>query len=143
MDYGNHVIRPVTKEGATVNTLADGRQEDDGENDDVEGDFEDDPGSNAHLNGPTDVVVSVNGDIFVSDHENHAIRVITPQVAVRTGRQCLQTRRGRTRASTTHTVSHWTRRRTYWWPISATTRLASTDPRILPRRGRRHRSRRP
>jgi sugar lactone lactonase YvrE len=77
-DSLNHVIRAVAKEGAVVSTLAGGRQAN------VETGFADGPGANARFNGPQGVVVAANGDIFVSDIENHAIRVITPQGAVRT-----------------------------------------------------------
>ena len=83
-DSCNHAIRSVTKEGAVVSTLAGGRQEDDEENDGVEAGFADGAGANARFNQPHGVVVAANGDIFVSDTENHAIRVITPQGAVRT-----------------------------------------------------------
>jgi sugar lactone lactonase YvrE len=77
-------IRSVTKEGAFVSTLAGGMQEDDDENDDVEERFADGVGARARFNAPIGVVVAANGDIFVSDSDNHAIRVITPQGAVRT-----------------------------------------------------------
>ena len=83
-DYGNHAIRAVSKEGAVVSTLAGSRQEDDDENDEVEAGFTDGQGANARFNEPIGVVVAANGDIFVADSENHAIRVITPQGAVRT-----------------------------------------------------------
>jgi DNA-binding beta-propeller fold protein YncE len=83
-DFNNHAIRAVAKESAVVSTLAGGRQEDDDENDGVEAGFADGPGGNARFNEPMGVVVAANGDIFVSDCRNHAIRVITPQGAVRT-----------------------------------------------------------
>jgi hypothetical protein len=41
-------------------------------------------GASAHFNHPHSVVVAANGDIFVSYRDNHTIRVITPQGAVRT-----------------------------------------------------------
>ncbi len=84
VDCGNNAIRSVAKEGAVVSTLADGRQEDDDENDGVEAGFADGQGANARFNRPQGVVVAANGDIFVSDSDNHAIRVITPQGAVHT-----------------------------------------------------------
>jgi hypothetical protein len=83
-DCYNHAIRAVAKEGSVVSTLAGGRQEDDDENDDVEAGFADGQGANARFNEPKGVVVAANGDIFVADTLNHAIRVITPQGAVRT-----------------------------------------------------------
>ena len=83
-DYFNRAIRSVTKEAAVVSTLAGGRQEDDDENDEVETGFADGQGANARFNRPQGVVVASNGDIFVADSGNHAIRVITPQGAVRT-----------------------------------------------------------
>jgi hypothetical protein len=128
-DFCNHAIRSVAKEGAFVSTLAGGRQEDDEENDDVEEGFADGAGANARINQPMGVVVAANGDIFVADSENHAIRVITPRGAVPTlcgnGQAGFADAQGRARASTSHVVSRWTRRRTCWWPISATTRLGA------------------
>ena len=85
-DLCNHAIRSVAKEGAVVSTLAGGKQEDNEEDydeNDEEG-FADGQGVKARFNGPTGVVVAANGDIFVADSGNHAIRVITPQGAVRT-----------------------------------------------------------
>jgi hypothetical protein len=91
----------VTKEGAVVSTLADGRQEDDDENDDVETGFTDGSLANARFNRPQNVVVVSNDDIFVADSENHTIRVINRRTSsarfTGTGRQNLQTSRGRTR----------------------------------------------
>jgi sugar lactone lactonase YvrE len=85
-DYGNHAIRSLTKEGAVVSTLAGGRLDNDDENDEenVEERFGDGQGANARFKCPGGVVVAANGDIFVSDRYNHAIRVLTPQGAVRT-----------------------------------------------------------
>jgi hypothetical protein len=82
-DRLNHVIRSVVKEGAVVSTPAGDRQEDDEENDGVEKGFADGTGANTRFNDPMVVVVAANGDIFVAERENHVIRVITPQVAVR------------------------------------------------------------
>jgi hypothetical protein len=59
-------------------------QEDDEEDDTVEADFADGTGANTRFNEPKGVVVAANGDIFVADTFNHAIRVITPHRAVRT-----------------------------------------------------------
>jgi DNA-binding beta-propeller fold protein YncE len=82
-DWGNDAIRSVAKEGAVVSTLAGGRQEDDEENEYVEEAFTDGHGANARFHQPMGVVVAANGDMFVSDRDNHATRVITPQGAVR------------------------------------------------------------
>jgi hypothetical protein len=83
-DWNNHAIRSVAKEGAVVSTLAGGRQEEDDEDDDVEEGFADGSGENARFHGPIGVVVAANFDIFVSDCQNNAISIITPQGAVRT-----------------------------------------------------------
>ena len=40
---------------------------------------EDGIGGNARFNGPVGVAISADGDIFVSDSNNHAIRKITPR----------------------------------------------------------------
>jgi sugar lactone lactonase YvrE len=77
-DCYNHAIRSVAKEGAVVSTLAGGRQQN------VQKGFADGTGPNARFNEPMGVVVAAYGNIFVADSENHAIRVITPQGAVRT-----------------------------------------------------------
>ena len=82
-DRLNHAIRLVAKEGAVVSTLAGGRQEDDEENGDVETGFPDGTGVNPHFSWPQGVVVVANGDIFVSDSKNHAIRVISPFLGLR------------------------------------------------------------
>jgi streptogramin lyase len=132
-----------------VSTLAGGRQEDDDENDD-ENDvevFADGQGQNARVKFPTSVVVAANGDIFVSDFYLSAIRVVTPQGAVRT--LCGNGQAGFADAQgadarfnfpcglaagggkrgfadrTAHSVSRWTRRRTCWWQISVNTRLGA------------------
>ena len=100
-DYDNHAVHEVTKEGAVVSTLADDRQENDEENAEVEAGFADGTGANACFNQPMGLVVATNGDIVVSDCSNHAIRVITPQDAVRTlcgngqGRFCRRAGGGR------------------------------------------------
>jgi hypothetical protein len=132
-----------------VSTLAGGRQDDDDENDD-ENDvevFADGQGQNARVKFPTSVVVAANGDIFVSDFYLSAIRVVTPQGAVRT--LCGNGQAGFADAQgadarfnfpcglaagggkrgfadrTAHSVSRWTRRRTCWWQISVNTRLGA------------------
>ena len=46
--------------------------------------FVDGPGSTASFNGPRDVAISSNGDLFVTDSGNHVIRRITPAGVVST-----------------------------------------------------------
>ncbi len=53
-------------------------------NDDVEQGFTDGQGANGRFNFLEGVAVAANCDISVADSEDHAIRVITPQGAVRT-----------------------------------------------------------
>lgn len=66
-DSGNHLVRAIAPD-RTVTTLA-GRPETWG--------TEDGTGGNARLNGPVGVAISSDGDVFVSDSNNHAIRRIT------------------------------------------------------------------
>jgi len=66
-DSGNHLVRAIAP-NRTVTTLA-GRAEAWG--------TEDGTGGNARFNGPVGVAISADGDIFVSDSNNHAIRKIT------------------------------------------------------------------
>jgi DNA-binding beta-propeller fold protein YncE len=66
-DSGNHLVRAIAP-NRTVTTLA-GRAETWGS--------EDGTGGNARFNGPVGVAISADGDIFVSDSNNHAIRKIT------------------------------------------------------------------
>jgi len=66
-DSGNHLVRAIAP-NRTVTTLA-GRAETWG--------TEDGAGGNARFNGPVGVAINSDGDIFVSDSNNHAIRKIT------------------------------------------------------------------
>jgi streptogramin lyase len=66
-DSGNHLVRAISPARA-VTTLA-GRAETWG--------TEDGSGSNARFNGPLGVAISSDGEIFVSDSNNHTIRKIT------------------------------------------------------------------
>jgi hypothetical protein len=73
-DYSNHVIRKVTPDGA-VTTLA-GKAEQQGSADGT--------GTEAMFNGPIGVAVASDGTVYVSDHDNHVIRKITPGGVVTT-----------------------------------------------------------
>ncbi len=66
-DSGNHLVRTIAPD-RTVRTLA-GRAETWG--------TEDGTGGNARFNGPVGVAIDSDGNIFVSDSNNHAIRRIT------------------------------------------------------------------
>jgi sugar lactone lactonase YvrE len=66
-DYGNHVIRKVTLQG-DVTTLA-GLA--------LQMGFRDGRGSGARFHCPYSPAVAANGDIFLSDSDNHVIRRIT------------------------------------------------------------------
>jgi DNA-binding beta-propeller fold protein YncE len=66
-DSGNHLVRTIAP-NRTVTTLA-GRAETWG--------MEDGTGGDARFNGPVGVAISSDGDAFVSDSNNHAIRKIT------------------------------------------------------------------
>ena len=72
-DCCNHAIRTVSLAGQ-VDTLAGN----------AEAGFADGQGAAARFNQPCDVVLGVNGELFVSDTENHAIRAVTAAGAVRT-----------------------------------------------------------
>ena len=72
-DRFNHSLRLVSQAGA-VSTLAGGGGPG----------FADGQGAAARFNAPHSVVVSANGDIIVTDYGNHAVRVVTPDGAVRT-----------------------------------------------------------
>jgi sugar lactone lactonase YvrE len=65
-DSGNHLVRAITP-NRTVTTLA-GRAETWG--------TEDGAGGSARFNGPLGVAINLDGDIFVSDSNNHTIRRI-------------------------------------------------------------------
>lgn len=66
-DSGNHLIRAIAPDGS-VTTLA-GRAENWGSQDGVE--------DSARFNGPVGLALDAQGDLFVSDSNNHAIRKIT------------------------------------------------------------------
>jgi sugar lactone lactonase YvrE len=74
VDFKSNTIRKVTKAGAVVSTLAGNG----------EAGLADGQGANARFNNPYGVVVAANGDLIVSDQENHCLRVVTPEGAVRT-----------------------------------------------------------
>ena len=73
-DCGNHVIRSISP-GGTVTTLA-GSPETWGSNDGA--------GSSARFNGPVGLALDNQGNLFVSDSNNHTIRKITPDGMVAT-----------------------------------------------------------
>ena len=66
-DSGNHLVRAIAPD-RTVRTLA-GRRETWG--------LEDGAGGSARFNGPLGVAINPDGDIFVSDSNNHTVRRIT------------------------------------------------------------------
>ena len=73
-DSGNHTIRKVTAAGV-VTTLA-GSAGVSGTNDGT--------GSAALFNAPSGVAVDTAGNVYVADHDNHAIRKVTPGGVVTT-----------------------------------------------------------
>ena len=73
-DCGNHSIRRISPRGA-VTTLA-GSPETWGSDDGA--------GSSARFNGPVGLALDNQGNLFVSDSNNHAIRKITPDGMVAT-----------------------------------------------------------
>jgi sugar lactone lactonase YvrE len=73
-DCGNHLIRAISPGGA-VTTLA-GSPETWGSDDGA--------GSSARFNGPVGLALDDQGNLFVSDSNNHAIRKITPDGRVAT-----------------------------------------------------------
>lgn len=73
-DSGNHVIRAVAPDGS-VTTLA-GSPENWGP--------ENGSGTNARFNGPVGLALDDQGNLFVADSNNHAIRKITPDGEVST-----------------------------------------------------------
>jgi streptogramin lyase len=73
-DCGNHSIRAIAPNG-TVTTFA-GNTGDWG--------TADGSGSNVHFNGPVGLAFDDQGNLFVSDSNNHAIRKITPAGVVST-----------------------------------------------------------
>lgn len=70
-DYGNHTIRGITQSasGWTVSTLG-GIPKLAGTNDGI--------GSGAQFNHPRDVCVDTTGAVFISDYNNHTIRLGVP-----------------------------------------------------------------
>ena len=90
-DSGNHTIRKITPNG-TVSTIA-GRAGTAGASDGQ--------GRLAHFDQPTGIAVAPNGDLYVTDRNNHTVRKITPPNVVTTvaglprcGRQCGRRRSG-------------------------------------------------
>jgi hypothetical protein len=73
-DCGNHTIRAITPDGA-VSTIA-GLAGSWGSNDGA--------GAVARFNGPTGLALDAEGNLFVSDSNNHAIRKIIPNGNVTT-----------------------------------------------------------
>jgi sugar lactone lactonase YvrE len=66
-DSGNHLVRTIAPDG-TVTTVA-GRAESWGSQDGA--------GENARFNGPLGIAIDSQGDLFLSDANNHTIRRIT------------------------------------------------------------------
>jgi hypothetical protein len=102
-DFGNHAVRVVTPDGA-VRTMAGN-----GEPGFVEGLC-----AAARLNRPTGLALDVDGNILVTDRDNHAVRRVRMAGAVRrwraTGRKGIQTLRALPRASIAPRPWWWTRR---------------------------------
>lgn len=73
-DYGNHVIRKVTPDGR-VKTFAGHPEYPSGW---------DGTGSDAYFDHPSGVAIDRDGNLFVSDSGNNAIRMITPEGVVST-----------------------------------------------------------
>ncbi|MCS7080655.1 MAG: hypothetical protein NZ585_11515 [Chloracidobacterium sp.] len=72
-DHFNHAIRMLTP-GGEVRTLAGGRQRG----------FRDGRGAEAEFNGPLGIAVGAQGQIYVADHLNARVRVVTRDGEVRT-----------------------------------------------------------
>ena len=87
VDYGINTICKVTKAGAVVSTLAGNGK----------ADFADEQGADTRFNMPHSVVVAANGDLIVSDCDNHFLRVVPSVRWWATGSPVLLTGRGRTR----------------------------------------------
>lgn len=72
-DYGNHAIRRVSPGGLVVTIAGDGTPG-----------FVDGVGKAARFNHPTDLTVDSQGNVYVSDEHNHAVRKIAPDGTVTT-----------------------------------------------------------
>lgn len=72
-DSGNNAVRKITPAGVTT-TVAGG----------VSSGFANGSGATARFSYPTGVAVDGAGNVFVADHDNHAIRKITPSGVVTT-----------------------------------------------------------
>jgi sugar lactone lactonase YvrE len=66
-DWGNSLIRAITISNAAVTSFAGSG---------IEG-FVDGPAASAAFNGPANITIDKQGDIFVADEENNAIREVT------------------------------------------------------------------
>ena len=73
VDGDNHAIRTVSLAGQVDTLVGNGKAG-----------FADGQGAAARFNEPEDVVLGANGELFVSDYENNAIRGVTAAGAVRT-----------------------------------------------------------
>jgi sugar lactone lactonase YvrE len=74
-DLGNHIVRQVDKTTGIVTTIAGTAM-----NGGYTGD--DGPATSAKLNVPRGVAIDMNGDIYISDSENHVIRKIANDTGI-------------------------------------------------------------
>jgi DNA-binding beta-propeller fold protein YncE len=72
-DQGSHTILKITPEGAKTTVAGTGSPG-----------FENGMGPDASFNKPADVAVDADGNLYVTDTENHVIRKITPEGEVTT-----------------------------------------------------------
>ncbi|MFQ3639146.1 MAG: NHL repeat-containing protein, partial [Chloracidobacterium sp.] len=72
-DHFNHAIRKLTPDGY-LQTVAGGHQRG----------FRDGRGNEAEFNGPLGIAVGRQGEVYVADHLNARVRVVTPDGEVRT-----------------------------------------------------------